>query len=188
VNYYEVLRVDRDAEVGAIKKAWRKVALACHPDRAELRDLPASVEAGLTRQFTDGLNAWTVLGDADLRAAYDRGLATKKRDGAAGGRGRAQRAKAYGDGLWRKAWAEQRKMAEEYAAQQQAEVARAAKKARDRAYRAELRRAGKSARRAGEKRRRVSQEAALAEAQMDYLDKLVSRLRCEIGTYLLDRF
>jgi molecular chaperone DnaJ len=63
-DYYEVLDVPRDASHGQIKKAYRKLALANHPDRN-----PGDEEA--TTRFKDAAEAFEVLGDDEKRSRYD---------------------------------------------------------------------------------------------------------------------
>ena len=76
-DYYEVLGVARDADAGAIKKAFRKLALKYHPDRNP--DDPAAEE-----HFKEAAEAYDVLGDADKRGRYDR-FGHAGLQGAAGG-------------------------------------------------------------------------------------------------------
>jgi molecular chaperone DnaJ len=64
-DYYEVLGVERTASAEEIKKAYRKVALKCHPDRN-----PGDKAA--EAQFREASEAYQVLCDADKRAQYDR--------------------------------------------------------------------------------------------------------------------
>ena len=64
-DYYEVLGVDRDADGGTIKKAFRKLALKYHPDRN-----PGDPTA--EENFKEAAEAYDVLGDADKRSRYDR--------------------------------------------------------------------------------------------------------------------
>ena len=64
-DFYEVLNVPRDASVEDIKKGYRKLALANHPDRN-----PGDDEA--VARFKQAAEAYDVLGDSDKRARYDR--------------------------------------------------------------------------------------------------------------------
>lgn len=64
-DYYEVLGVDRDADKGTLKKAYRKLAMELHPDRNP--DNPEA-EAG----FKEASEAYAVLNDAQKRQVYDR--------------------------------------------------------------------------------------------------------------------
>ena len=64
-DYYEVLGVGKDAGDGDIKAAYRKLALKHHPDRNP--DDPAAEE-----KFKEASEAYSVLSDAQKRAAYDR--------------------------------------------------------------------------------------------------------------------
>jgi molecular chaperone DnaJ len=64
-DYYEILGVGRDADVQEIKSAYRKLALQHHPDRN-----PGNSEA--EENFKAAAEAYSVLGDSDKRATYDR--------------------------------------------------------------------------------------------------------------------
>ncbi|HEV1999196.1 MAG TPA: molecular chaperone DnaJ [Xanthobacteraceae bacterium] len=64
-DYYEVLGVARDCDDGALKAAFRKLAMKCHPDRN-----PGDHEA--EHRFKELNEAYDVLKDGDKRAAYDR--------------------------------------------------------------------------------------------------------------------
>ncbi|MCL4109620.1 UNVERIFIED_CONTAM: hypothetical protein GTU68_061877 [Idotea baltica] len=80
-DYYEVLDVPRDASAAQIKKAYRKLALANHPDRNQ-----GDEEA--TSRFKEAAEAFDVLSNDDKRARYDRhGHAGVQGAGARGGGG-----------------------------------------------------------------------------------------------------
>jgi len=64
-DYYEVLAVERDADVGTIKKAYRRLAMRYHPDRN-----PDDNEA--EEKFKEASEAYEVLCDAERREVYDR--------------------------------------------------------------------------------------------------------------------
>jgi len=64
-DYYEILSVERTANDGEIKSAYRKLALRYHPDRN-----PGDHAA--EEKFKECAEAYAVLADADKRAAYDR--------------------------------------------------------------------------------------------------------------------
>jgi molecular chaperone DnaJ len=63
-DYYEILGVARAAGDGEIKKAYRKIALECHPDRN-----PESPEA--EKRFKEASEAYQVLSDPEKRRIYD---------------------------------------------------------------------------------------------------------------------
>ncbi|MFC1908001.1 molecular chaperone DnaJ [Chloroflexota bacterium] len=63
-DYYEVLGIARDATDGEIKKAFRKLAFKCHPDRNH--------EDRAGERFKEVNEAYEILSDPDKRAAYDR--------------------------------------------------------------------------------------------------------------------
>ncbi len=72
-DYYELLGIDRRAGHAELRRAFRKLALKWHPDRAG---------AGATATFRKIHAAYTVLADPISRAAYDRrqsGVATVTR-------------------------------------------------------------------------------------------------------------
>lgn len=64
-DYYEVLGVSRDARADQIKKAYKKLALANHPDRN-----PGDDEA--VGRFKEAAEAFEVLHDTEKRSRYDR--------------------------------------------------------------------------------------------------------------------
>ena len=66
-DLYQVLGVSRGASSGEITRAWRRRALAEHPDRKP-RDAAAPARFGVLAE------AYRVLGDPARRAAYDRSL------------------------------------------------------------------------------------------------------------------
>src|SRR5262245_39202892 len=62
-DYYQALGVPRDAPVEDIKKAYRKLARKYHPDVSKEKDAEARMK--------EVNEAYTVLSDAEKRAAYD---------------------------------------------------------------------------------------------------------------------
>ena len=62
--YYEVLGVERTASDDDLKKAFRRLAMKCHPDRCP--DDPHAQE-----KFKEAKEAYEILGDGQKRAAYD---------------------------------------------------------------------------------------------------------------------
>lgn len=82
--YYEVLGVERGADGAAIKSAFRKGAMQCHPDRN--KDDPEA-----EKRFKELGEAYEILSDPQKRAAYDRyGHAAFKNGGGPNGFGGAQ--------------------------------------------------------------------------------------------------
>ncbi|DAB31926.1 MAG TPA: molecular chaperone DnaJ [Sulfurospirillum sp. UBA11407] len=65
LDYYEILEITRDADSGAVKKAYRKQALRYHPDRNE-GDKEAEEKFKLVNE------AYQVLSDPQKRTTYDR--------------------------------------------------------------------------------------------------------------------
>ena len=63
-DFYEVLGVNRDADDKTIKAAYRKLAMANHPDRNPDDDAAAE-------RFREASEAYEVLKDGQKRAAYD---------------------------------------------------------------------------------------------------------------------
>jgi DnaJ-class molecular chaperone len=69
-DYYALLGIDADADDAVLRRAWRKLALRWHPDRAG---------PGTTALFQKFSEAYTVLSDPIARAAYDRRRGTGAR-------------------------------------------------------------------------------------------------------------
>jgi molecular chaperone DnaJ len=79
--YYETLEVERTADDGTLKSAFRKLAMKWHPDRN-----PG--DASSEMRFKEINEAYEVLKDSDKRAAYDRfGHAAFEQGGGMGGGG-----------------------------------------------------------------------------------------------------
>ncbi len=64
-DYYEVLGVERTADVDTLKKAFRKLAMQYHPDRN-----PGDATA--EEKFKEASEAYEILSDDERRARYDR--------------------------------------------------------------------------------------------------------------------
>ena len=64
-GFYEVLGVNKGADEKTLKAAYRKLAMANHPDRNQ--DDPAAAE-----RFREASEAYEILKDPQKRAAYDR--------------------------------------------------------------------------------------------------------------------
>jgi molecular chaperone DnaJ len=83
-DYYDLLQVERGADDKAIKSAYRRLAMECHPDR----------NGGCTeseKKFKAISEAYDCLKDPQRRAAYDRfGHAAFRNGGMGGGNGGAQ--------------------------------------------------------------------------------------------------
>src|SRR6266568_4273737 len=77
-DFYDVLGVQRDASETDIKKAYRKLAMECHPDRN-------NGDKAAEEKFKLVTEAYEVLRDPDKRASYDRfGMAGVRGQGGAG--------------------------------------------------------------------------------------------------------
>jgi curved DNA-binding protein CbpA len=172
-THYEALDLPADASAPEIKKAWRKIAFECHPDRSEVRGVGTSEEGAIAERFKLAMMAWEILGDEAARAAYDKALRKEGREARRGAR--AAHVQAYGDQLWQEAQAAQRALEKKFMRQAHAKALRAAKRKRAQAER-----------RAAERQRAADQVTMWEEAQEAYLQKIVSDLRCEIASFLLD--
>jgi molecular chaperone DnaJ len=62
-DYYEVLGVQKDANVDEVKKAYRKLAMEYHPDRNKAADAED--------KFKEISEAYAILSDAEKRQKYD---------------------------------------------------------------------------------------------------------------------
>ena len=69
-DYYALLGIDAEANGAELRRAWRRLALKWHPDRAG---------SGAKETFQKILAAYTVLADPVSRAAYDRRRGTRPR-------------------------------------------------------------------------------------------------------------
>src|SRR3954466_14356690 len=79
-DYYELLQVERSADERAIKSAYRRLAMECHPDRNPgCKDSEA--------KFKAVSEAYDCLKDPQKRAAYDRFGHAAFRNGAGAGGG-----------------------------------------------------------------------------------------------------
>ena len=78
-DYYEVLGVSKDADDGAIKKAYRVLAKKYHPDMN-----PGDAEA--EKKFKEASEAYAVLSDPEKRRQYDQ-FGHAAFEGGAGGAG-----------------------------------------------------------------------------------------------------
>ncbi|MGH7520483.1 MAG: molecular chaperone DnaJ [Gemmatimonadales bacterium] len=78
-DFYAVLGVARDCTEADVKKAYRKLAMECHPDRN-------NGDKAAEEKFKLVTEAYEVLRDSDKRAAYDRyGMAGVRGGGQGGG-------------------------------------------------------------------------------------------------------
>lgn len=64
-DYYDILGISKSASAAEIKKAYRKKAIAYHPDKN-----PGDAEA--EKKFKQAAEAYEILGDEQKRAQYDR--------------------------------------------------------------------------------------------------------------------
>eukprot|EP00892_Ulva_mutabilis_P005332 jgi/Ulvmu1/3170/UM015_0211.1 len=68
-DYYQLLGVQKGADDSQLKKAYRKLALKYHPDKAEGT---AEEKEEAAKKFADINHAYEVLSDEDKRRIYDR--------------------------------------------------------------------------------------------------------------------
>jgi curved DNA-binding protein CbpA len=75
-SYYDILRVGRAADAGAVKSAFHEFSLLYHPDRYV--DAPPEVAEIATEIFKRGVEAYRCLSRAASRERYDKALARGK--------------------------------------------------------------------------------------------------------------
>jgi DnaJ-class molecular chaperone len=71
MNLYELLDIPRDASSKQVRKAYHRTALKYHPDKQ------AQTSPEVQSMFLRVVEAFTVLSNDTLRAAYDKDLAIK---------------------------------------------------------------------------------------------------------------
>lgn len=71
---YRILGVDADSDAAAIKKAYRKLVLSCHPDKVTDESLKAQKQ----EEFHQIQQAYETIGDPDNRTKYDLELKAKR--------------------------------------------------------------------------------------------------------------
>ncbi|KAJ3152815.1 DnaJ sub C member 24 [Geranomyces variabilis] len=76
-TYYEALEVPPSASQDRIRKQYQRLVLQHHPDKAPQKAEHASISKtrDTAERFRSVVAAYEVLGDPDLRAAYDEELA-----------------------------------------------------------------------------------------------------------------
>lgn len=89
-DLYQILEVDRSADKKAIEKAFRKIAMKCHPDRVNNKLSRGQIDEAeadtLRKRYNDANTANAILSDDAKRAAYDSGgMAAVERLGNKGG-------------------------------------------------------------------------------------------------------
>jgi curved DNA-binding protein CbpA len=73
ISYYELFRVEPQAQHDAVRDAFHRFAESFHPDGHQWRQ--ASEQAAIGYIFRRGTEAYRVLSDPDLRFRYDQALA-----------------------------------------------------------------------------------------------------------------
>ncbi|KAJ3245019.1 hypothetical protein HDU78_010074 [Chytriomyces hyalinus] len=71
-DYYKILGVDKSADEGAIKKAYRKMALQYHPDKQA--SLPEEERHDSDAKFKEISEAYSVLSDPQKKQMFDSGM------------------------------------------------------------------------------------------------------------------
>ena len=84
LNHYDVLGVEQNADLDAIRRAWRVKVRLLHPDKHQ--GSPHDVQAEAASETLRVNRAWDTLRDPEKRSDYDRFLVNGKRaNGANGG-------------------------------------------------------------------------------------------------------
>ena len=80
-NYYKILGVAKTATSSEIKKAYRKLAMTCHPDRVQGDEAKEKAEA----KFKEIGKPYAILSDPEKRQQFDNGHDMEEGDGGGGG-------------------------------------------------------------------------------------------------------
>ncbi len=75
-TYYDVLDVEPDADLDAIRQAWRVKVRLLHPDRH--RGSPDEVQAQAATEIGRVNRAWETLRDPERRREYDQSMSTTR--------------------------------------------------------------------------------------------------------------
>merc|ERR1712070_271858 len=81
-NYYKILGIAKDAQEHEIKRAFKKAAMTCHPDKVKEEDKEAAEQ-----KFKDINEAQEILCDPRKRQIYDSGRDLEDDGGGFGGGG-----------------------------------------------------------------------------------------------------
>jgi curved DNA-binding protein CbpA len=131
---YATLGVPASADAREIKRAWRKIARQCHPDRVEASGVTGTKAERLAARFREARAAWEILGDEDKRATHDAQVAQARRQAAEDAR-RRREAREAAQRRWEALQAERARDERRRQAQQAELAVQAAQVA---AYQAEL--------------------------------------------------
>jgi DnaJ-class molecular chaperone len=74
MTHYQLLGIAKDATAEEIRKAYRKMAAAMHPDRFANADRSEDARQDRQRQFQEVADAYRTLSDDRARYAYDRAI------------------------------------------------------------------------------------------------------------------
>ncbi|KAJ3122256.1 hypothetical protein HK100_012071 [Physocladia obscura] len=96
-DYYKILGVDRSADDGAIKKAYRKLALLYHPDKQA--SLPEEERASCDTKFKEVSEAYSVLSDPQKKQMFDSGMDIDGSSASAGSGGMGNPFGGFGGGM-----------------------------------------------------------------------------------------
>tara|TARA_R110000851_G_scaffold32775_8_gene87648 strand:+ start:344 stop:946 length:603 start_codon:yes stop_codon:yes gene_type:complete len=77
---YATLGVPTDAATREVKRAWRKIAQRCHPDKVEAAGLTGTEADRHAVRFREAREAWSVLGTQASRDEYDAQVAQARTD------------------------------------------------------------------------------------------------------------
>jgi molecular chaperone DnaJ len=72
IMWYQILKINKNADTETIRKSYYELASKCHPDR-QPPDISVTVKKKLENNFLDLFQAYRILSDKKKKKEYDKG-------------------------------------------------------------------------------------------------------------------